>query len=63
VVEGWIGSTGLRQLSGRNVVEHMAVVGVVVGCLEIPLQISLLLSYMIVDVPYGRILSTRSLML
>jgi hypothetical protein len=36
-VEGWIGSTGSRLLSGRIVVEHMAVVGVVEGCLEIPL--------------------------
>ena len=62
-VGGLIGSTGLRLLSGRIVVEHMAVVGVVVGCLEIPLKISLLSSCKTVDVPYGRILSTRSLML
>jgi hypothetical protein len=37
VVEGLIWLIGSRLLSGRIVVEHMAVVGVVEGCLEIPL--------------------------
>jgi hypothetical protein len=37
VVEGSTVLSGLRLLSGRIVVEHMAVVGVVEGCWEIPL--------------------------
>jgi len=51
VVEGSIGLTGLRLLSGRIVVGHMVVVVVVEGCWEIPLRISLLLPRVSLDVP------------